>query len=231
YYTAATGGTGSATLTPSTASAGSTVYYVSQSTGACEGPRAAITVNVNAALFANAGNAVTIARGDQVQLNGTGSAGARYLWTSNITPLALVNAAVSATTLTPIANPLQTTTYTLTVSDPNTPAVCPSASSSVVITVVSTCINVKNAFTPNRDGINDNWVVYEQSFCLRPGGVKVNVFNRYGSKVYESQNYNNTWDGSYKNKPVPDGTYYAVVEFTLLNGTKQIVKTDVTVLR
>ena len=231
YYTTATGGTGAATLTPSTATAGSTVYYVSQSTGSCEGPRASITVNVNAALFANAGNPVTIARGDQIQLNGTGTAGARYLWTSNIAPLALVNAAASATTLTPIANPLQTTTYTLTVSDPNTPAVCPSASSSVVITVVSTCINVKNAFTPNGDGINDNWVVYEQSFCLQPGGVKVNVFNRYGSKVYESQNYNNTWDGTYRNKPVPDGTYYAVVEFILLNGTRQVIRTDVTVLR
>ncbi len=47
WYTAATGGTGSTTaITPSTATAGSTTYYVSQSTNGCEGPRAAITVNV-----------------------------------------------------------------------------------------------------------------------------------------------------------------------------------------
>lgn len=47
WYSSATGGTGSSTApVPSTASAGSTTYYVSQ-TGTCEGPRAAIVVNVN----------------------------------------------------------------------------------------------------------------------------------------------------------------------------------------
>jgi 1,4-alpha-glucan branching enzyme len=46
WYTAATGGTGSATApVPSTATVGSTVYYVSQTTG-CEGPRLAVTVTV-----------------------------------------------------------------------------------------------------------------------------------------------------------------------------------------
>jgi gliding motility-associated-like protein len=48
WYTNATGGTGSATApTPSSASPGSTIYYVSQTVGACEGPRAAITVTIN----------------------------------------------------------------------------------------------------------------------------------------------------------------------------------------
>jgi gliding motility-associated-like protein len=48
WYTTATGGTGSSTApTPSTASVGSTVYYVSQVSGSCESPRAAITVNIN----------------------------------------------------------------------------------------------------------------------------------------------------------------------------------------
>ena len=50
WYTTATGGIGSiVTPTPSTASAGTTTYYVSQSTtiGNCEGPREAIVVNVN----------------------------------------------------------------------------------------------------------------------------------------------------------------------------------------
>ena len=48
WYTTAVGGVGSATApTPSTATVGSTIYYVSQTTGVCEGPRAAITVNVN----------------------------------------------------------------------------------------------------------------------------------------------------------------------------------------
>ena len=50
WYTAATGGTGSATApVPSTTTVGSTIYYVSQTTGTCEGPRAAITVNITSA--------------------------------------------------------------------------------------------------------------------------------------------------------------------------------------
>ena len=49
WYTAATGGTGSATApTPSTTAAGNTIYYVSQTTTGCESPRAAITVTINA---------------------------------------------------------------------------------------------------------------------------------------------------------------------------------------
>ncbi len=50
WYTTATGGTGSTTAPlPSTATSGTTSYYVSQTNGAaCEGPRAVIVVNVNA---------------------------------------------------------------------------------------------------------------------------------------------------------------------------------------
>jgi hypothetical protein len=49
WYTTAAGGTGSATApTPSTAAVGNTTYYVSQTVNGCEGPRAAIVVNVNA---------------------------------------------------------------------------------------------------------------------------------------------------------------------------------------
>ncbi len=47
WYASATGGTGSTTApTPSTATAGTTTYYVSQTLDECEGPRAEITVKV-----------------------------------------------------------------------------------------------------------------------------------------------------------------------------------------
>lgn len=50
WYTVAAGGSGSAVApTPSTVTAGSTVYYVSQTNNSCESPRAAITVNITAA--------------------------------------------------------------------------------------------------------------------------------------------------------------------------------------
>jgi gliding motility-associated-like protein len=225
WYTAATGGTGSSTApVPSTTASGSTTYYVSQTTGTCEGPRAAIIVNVAPKLFVNAGNDVTIGFGQTTQLNGTASPSpATYLWTSNITPLSLSSNVI----LNPVATPLETTTYKLTVTDPT--GLCPSVSDDVLVTVVINCIDVQNAFSPNGDGTNDLWRVYSQFGCL--SNVKVTMFNRYGSKIFENTNYRNDWNGTYKGKPVPDGTYYAVIEFTMVNGTKRYVRTDVTVLR
>lgn len=225
WYTAATGGTGSSTApVPSTSASGSTTYYVSQTTGTCEGPRSAIVVNVAPKLFVNAGNDVTIGFGQTTQLNATASPSpATYLWTSNITPLSLS----SNNILNPVATPLETTTYKLTVNDPS--GLCPSASDSVLVTVVINCIDVQNAFSPNGDGTNDYWRVYSQFGCL--SNVKVTVFNRYGSKVFESVNYRNDWNGTYKGKPIPDGTYYAVIEFTLISGIKKFARTDVTVVR
>ena len=53
WYTTATGGTGSTTApTPSTTTAGTTSYYVTQTTNSCESPRATITVTVSATLAA-----------------------------------------------------------------------------------------------------------------------------------------------------------------------------------
>ena len=57
WYTTATGGTGSATApTPSTATVGSTTYYVSQSVNSCEGPRSLIVVTINSTPAAPAVN-------------------------------------------------------------------------------------------------------------------------------------------------------------------------------
>ncbi len=53
-------------------------------------------------------------------------------------------------------------------------------------------IIVPNAFTPNGDGINDTWVLlYMESYpnCI------VEVFNRYGQRVFHSSGYGRAWDG------------------------------------
>lgn len=57
-------------------------------------------------------------------------------------------------------------------------------------------IQIAEAITPNGDGINDYWIVkniedYTNSF--------VHVFNRWGTEVFSAKNYQNDWDGHYKN--------------------------------
>lgn len=194
-----------------------TTYQVTATLGVCS-KQAAVTITVYPQPQVNAGPDVSIVSGDEIQLSGSAANVINYLWTPST--------ALSATNiLNPLAKPVVTTLYKLTVTN----AVGCSANDDVLVTVIPYCIKVKNAFTPNGDGINDKWLVYDQFACLK--NVTVQVFNRYGSKVFESKDYRNNWEGTYQNKPLPDGTYYAVVDFLLINGKGLQIKTDLTILR
>lgn len=93
----------------------------------------------------------------------------------------------------------------------------------------TTCqVTAPNAFTPNGDGINDFWKVYDGS-CLKRCAAK--IYNRYGSLIYQSDNYQNDWRGTYGSKNCPDGTYYYVLEVTYPGGRKRILRGDVTIMR
>jgi len=61
--------------------------------------------------------------------------------------------------------------------------------------------------------------------------VDVNVYNRYGSLVFSKKNYENEWNGTYRSKPLPDGTYYYVVNAIGINGSVQNLKGNLTILR
>ena len=160
----------------------------------------------------------TIVDGDVVQLHGTATNPVTIAWTP-------ANTLTGANTLDPTAKPSATTVYTLTVKDNNN---CTSTATAT-ITVIPYCINVRNAFSPNGDGLNDKWLVTNGSPCT--SDIKVAVYNRYGQEVYRSDNYRDDWDGTYKGKPVADGTYYYTVTMKLINGSNYITKGDVTILR
>ena len=70
-------------------------------------------------------------------------------------------------------------------------------------------LKIPNTFTPNGDGINDRWDItslYQYAKC------RVQVFNRYGQLMYESQGYKQGWDGKFKGQVLPFGTYYYIIE-------------------
>ncbi|RDI04414.1 choice-of-anchor J domain-containing protein [Flavobacterium sp. AG291] len=73
--------------------------------------------------------------------------------------------------------------------------------------VFNVLCEVQRGISPNNDGINDN-------LDLRGMDVtKLTIFNRYGAKVYEQQNYTNQWSGqSNSNSELPTGTYFYVLE-------------------
>ena len=79
-------------------------------------------------------------------------------------------------------------------------------------------INISQAVTPNGDGINDTWMIY--NIEQHPKSV-IHVFNRWGSEVFYAKNYQNNWNGFYKDQtqPLPDGSYYYQID---LNGDGKV---------
>jgi gliding motility-associated-like protein len=79
----------------------------------------------------------------------------------------------------------------------------------------TTIFNPNNAFTPDGDGINDTFVIAGlENFPLN----KLQIFNRWGALVYETENYENNWTGSSINPlnfltdQLPTGTYYYILD-------------------
>ena len=210
-----TGVSNPAILNPVLSPTINTTYTVTATTGNCSVSKTfAVAVVPGVTVFA--GNDITVIEGQSAHLQGSASPGT-YLWTPSTT--------LSATNiLNPIANPLVTTTYTLRVTSSQG---C-TGTDDVDVIVVPYCVKPMEAITPNGDGINDRWLVTNGN-CI--SNASVHVYNRYGSPVYENKDYKNDWEGTYKGKPVPDATYYFVIEYRLLDGRNVVVKGNVTILR
>lgn len=78
---------------------------------------------------------------------------------------------------------------------------------SLNVRVIESYIEAPNAFTPNGDGINDEWRVAYKSIeryqCI--------VQNRWGRTVFKSTDPGKGWDGTIGGKPAAEGTYYYVI--------------------
>ncbi len=68
-----------------------------------------------------------------------------------------------------------------------------------------------NAFTPNGDGMNDQFQIFGDP-C--ESGARLQIFNRWGALVYETNRpYDDFWDGNYNGSPAPGGVYtYILLE-------------------
>jgi gliding motility-associated-like protein len=88
--------------------------------------------------------------------------------------------------------------------------------STVTITVIPGYeIFIPNVFTPNRDGANDFWEIFGNLKGIKQ--LNVLVFNRWGEKVFESNDINFGWDGTFRGVDAPVGVYTYVARFVWLN--------------
>ena len=78
-----------------------------------------------------------------------------------------------------------------------------------VLSENSSELKIPKIITPDGNGINDFWEI-ENYEAL--SGCQVMIFNRNGLKVFESNDYQNDWNATYKGQVLPDGAYYYIIQ-------------------
>lgn len=160
---------------------------------------ASVMVNIWKKPVANAGPNKQIIEGDAVPLEGVAEGtNVIYFWTP-------VSYLTNTSSLSPVASPVDNITYTLNVVSQ---LGCGTSTDDVFVRVYKQ-VKIPNAFSPNGDGINDDWKIL--NLVTYPEAT-VQVFNRHGQKVFESRGYNRNWNGTYNGQSLPVGTYYYVID-------------------
>lgn len=95
--------------------------------------------------------------------------------------------------------------YSLTVVDQHA---CPMVEDYYIRIPEYICIWIPNAFTPNGDGINDEWII--KNAFLYPQ-ITVTVYNQDGFVVFYNNGYQVPWNGLFNGNQAPSGTYYYIV--------------------
>jgi gliding motility-associated-like protein len=75
-------------------------------------------------------------------------------------------------------------------------------------------VYVPNAFTPNNDNLNDGFGVVG----IAVNEYRIQIYNRWGEKIYESEDIDAKWDATYLGKDVQVGTYLYLINFTDFDG-------------
>lgn len=86
---------------------------------------------------------------------------------------------------------------------------------------------IPNTFTPNNDGVNDEFVVSITNIK----SYKIQIFNRFGMHLFSSEDQSNHWKGTYDNEPLPVGTYYYVIQAIDFNDQTTKKSGSVTILK
>lgn len=114
-----------------------------------------------------------------------------------------------------VALAVDTITYLLTYTDENG---C-TASEDIVLNVLPVVeLYWPNAFSPNGDGNNELFLPYGNNVKL----IDWKIFNRWGEKVFQSTNFFQGWDGTYKGVPQAPQLFTYQANVTMMNNsTKQ----------
>jgi gliding motility-associated-like protein len=191
-----------------------TTYYVANEEFGCVSEKIQANVFIKPpATPVYAGADVAVSLGESVQLNALmntpvaittnfeanpnrRNASLRYEWSPSTY---LDNANIP----NPIATPLEDMTYTVRVLIDDGCEVMDKVKVSV-----RRDLRIPNGFTPNGDGVNDTWEI--GNIVYQPDAI-VEIFDRWGTKIFHSEGYTNAWDGTLNGQILPTHTYFYVI--------------------
>lgn len=160
-----------------------------------------VDVYVDTLPVVDAGRDTTIYRGSgELMLTAKGQ-GRYYEW---FPKLEILSAPFSPSIT---VSPMDTILYHIYVTDDNG---CVGHDSIYVYVDGKNLLLIPTAFTPNNDGVNDIFHVIKHLNIRELRSLE--VFNRWGEKVYSTQNIQTGWNGIYKDMPSPAGVYVWKVE-------------------
>jgi gliding motility-associated-like protein len=175
-----------------------------------------ILVATTSGPIAFTGNDTTIIIGGTATLFSSG--GGTYNWSPS--------SGLSCTTCTnPTVSPLSTTSYCVMVTDTN--GCADTSCVTVFVDVQCGTIFVPNAFSPNGDGMNDVECVLGN--CIQ--SMYFAVYDRWGEKVFESNDAKTCWDGTYKGEMLNTAVFVYYLNATLVNGEVVTQKGNISLVR
>jgi len=124
----------------------------------------------------------------------------------------------------PVSSTIADTEYQLLVQDVTG---CTAAASVNIFVIVDKQLYIPNLFSPNSDGANDMFQIFSDAVKL----FSMKIFNRWGEKVFESNDYKQGWDGYYKGELAPAGNYIYETSITYVDGQTEKRKGSVMLVR
>ena len=107
----------------------------------------------------------------------------------------------------------------------------PESTSLIIEECPRNLIFVPNAFTPDGDEHNHNWVPV-LSNGIDKYDYNLIIVNRWGERIFESYNPNVGWDGTHKNLPCQEGVYTYMLTYKIIGkGSADVLVGHVTLIR
>jgi large repetitive protein len=195
----------------STRNIGLQTLYLSQTIGKCESPRVAVNVTIKYTPKADIGDFMTICAGSDT-LIGMPHPEVSYLWNTNEMICCI--------------KPRQTGKYQLTISNS-----CGTSTDTAFVEIYpcDECMFIPTAFTPNGDGLNDD---YRPIMKCAVDNYKLDIYNRWGELIFRSEDVNKGWNGLYNGNTSDAGAYIYLMEYrSAVTGSRKSLKGNVTLIR